>query len=107
MSYWGACVITNLLGVLPGGDNLVYFIWGSWSVDNATLNRFYSLHYLLPFILVGLVILHLISLHQHGSNNPEGLSSKSDKIRFHPYYTSKDLVGFILMFIILAILVLY
>ena len=107
MSYWGACVITNLLGVLPGGDNLVYFIWGSWSVDNATLNRFYSLHYLLPFILVGLVILHLISLHQHGSNNPEGLSSKSDKIRFHPYYTSKDLVGFILMFIILAILVFY
>ena len=107
MSYWGACVITNLLGVLPGGEDLVYFIWGSWSVDNATLNRFFSLHYLLPFILVALVILHLLSLHQNASNNPEGISSKSDRIRFHPYYTSKDLVGFMVMAIILSILVFY
>jgi len=107
MSYWGACVITNLLGVLPGGEDLVYFIWGSWSVDNATLNRFFSLHYLLPFILCALVALHLLSLHQNASNNPEGISSLGDRIRFHPYYTSKDLVGFVIMIIILSILVFY
>lgn len=107
MSYWGACVITNLLGVLPGGEDLVYFIWGSWSVDNATLNRFFSLHYLLPFILTALIILHLISLHQNASNNPDGISSKSERIRFHPYYTSKDLVGFFVMALILSYLVFY
>ena len=107
MSYWGACVITNLLGVQPGGEELVYYIWGSWSVDNATLNRFYSLHYQLPFILTALVLLHLLSLHQSASNNPEGITSKSDRIRFHPYYTSKDIIGFMLMFLILSILVYY
>jgi quinol-cytochrome oxidoreductase complex cytochrome b subunit len=107
MSYWGACVITNLLGVLPGGEDLVNFIWGSWSVDNATLNRFYSLHYLLPFILTALIFLHLLSLHQSASNNPEGITSTSDRIRFHPYYTSKDLIGFMVMFLILSILVYY
>ena len=107
MSYWGACVITNLLGVLPGGEDLVYFIWGSWSVDNATLNRFFSLHYLLPFILTALVVLHILNLHQTASNNPEGLSSKSERIRLHPYYTYKDLVGFMVMAIILCVLVFY
>ena len=107
MSYWGACVITNLLGVLPGGENLVYFIWGGWSVDNATLNRFYSLHYLLPFILAALVILHLLSLHQNASNNPDGISSKSDRIRFHPYFTSKDVIGFVVMGLILSYLIFY
>lgn len=107
MSYWGACVITNLLGVLPGGQDLVNFIWGSWSVSNPTLNRFYSLHYLLPFIQAGLVIQHLISLHQNASNNPEGISSLSDRIRFHPYYTSKDVVGFIYLFILFSILIFY
>lgn len=107
MSYWGACVITNLQGVLPGGEELVNFIWGSWSVDNPTLNRFYSLHYLLPFILTALVLLHLLSLHQNASNNPDGLTSTSDRQRFHPYYTSKDLVGFIFMALILSFQVFY
>lgn len=105
MSYWGAAVITNLFSVIS--NDLVYFIWGSFSVDNATLNRFFSLHYLLPFILIGLVLLHLQSLHQNASNNPDGLESLSDRIRFHPYYTTKDLIGFILFFIFLSFLVFY
>lgn len=105
MSYWGAAVITNLFSVIS--QDLVYFIWGSWCVDNATLNRFFSLHYLLPFILTGLVLLHLLSLHQNASNNPDGIDSFGDKIRFHPYYTSKDLITFLLFFLLLSYLVFY
>lgn len=94
MSFWGATVITNLLSAIPWiGNDLVLFIWGGPSVDNATLNRFFSLHYLLPFILAALVAVHLLALNISGSNNPEGISSNSDRIRFHPYYTVKDLVG--------------
>jgi len=92
MSYWGATVITNLLSAI--NYDLVEFVWGSFSVGNPTLNRFFSLHYLLPFILAGLIVLHLIALHHHGSNNPLGTSANVDRISFHPYYTFKDLVGF-------------
>jgi ubiquinol-cytochrome c reductase cytochrome b subunit len=108
MSYWGATVITNFFSALgPLGPDLVLLIWGGFSVDNATLNRFFSLHYLLPFILAAFAILHLIALHQHGSNNPLGVSSNSDRISFHPYYNFKDLLGFNIFFIILIILVFY
>lgn len=93
MSYWGATVITNLLSAIPWiGNDLVRFVWGGFSVDNATLNRFFSLHFLLPFILAALAAMHLLALHQDASNNPEGIASTSDRIRFHPYYTSKDLI---------------
>jgi ubiquinol-cytochrome c reductase cytochrome b/c1 subunit len=97
MSFWGATVITNLFSAIPiVGEDIVQWLWGGYSVDNPTLNRFFSLHYLFPFMIVGVVILHLIALHQHGSNNPLGidLKSKKDKIPFHPYYTIKDLYGF-------------
>ena len=108
MSLWGATVITNLLSAVPFiGDHLVLFIWGGFSVDNATLNRFFSLHYLLPFLLLALVVLHLMALHNDSSNNPEGIASTADRIRFHPYFTSKDLVGFFLMAILLLSLVFY
>lgn len=101
MSLWGATVITNLFSAIPWiGTDLVNLIWGNFSVSNATINRFFSLHYLLPFILAALVILHFIGLHQNGSNNPLGISSNVDKIPFHPYFTYKDYVGiFIFLFI--------
>lgn len=106
MSLWGATVITNLFSAIPWiGNDLVQFIWGGFSVDNATLNRFFSLHYLLPFVLLALVMMHILSLHQFGSNNPEGLASSSDKIRFHPYFTSKDLIGFLWMFILISLFI--
>nr|NP_150306.1 apocytochrome b [Spizellomyces punctatus]Q950S3.1 RecName: Full=Cytochrome b; AltName: Full=Complex III subunit 3; AltName: Full=Complex III subunit III; AltName: Full=Cytochrome b-c1 complex subunit 3; AltName: Full=Ubiquinol-cytochrome-c reductase complex cytochrome b subunit [Spizellomyces punctatus]AAK84235.1 apocytochrome b [Spizellomyces punctatus] len=108
MSFWGATVITNLLSAIPWiGTDFVLFVWGGFSVDNATLNRFFSLHYLLPFILAALVVMHLLALHQDGSNNPEGISSSSDRLRFHPYFTSKDLVGFVWMAILLSIFVFF
>nr|QUQ05874.1 apocytochrome b [Neoconidiobolus thromboides] len=108
MSLWGATVITNLLSAIPWiGVSLVEFVWGGFSVDNATLNRFFSLHYLLPFILVGLVVLHLIALHEHGANNPLGVSSNIDRIPFYPYYIFKDIVGFLLFFLILSIVLFY
>lgn len=96
MSYWGATVITNLFSVFPFGESIVEWLWGGFSVDNPTLNRFFVLHYLFPFLIVGVVILHLIALHQHGSNNPLGIERKEprDSIPFHPYYTVKDLFGF-------------
>jgi ubiquinol-cytochrome c reductase cytochrome b/c1 subunit len=95
MSYWGATVITNLFSVFPFGESIVQWLWGGFSVDNPTLNRFFVLHYLFPFLIVGVVILHLIALHQHGSNNPLGIERKEprDSIPFHPYYTVKDLFG--------------
>lgn len=108
MSIWGATVITNLLGAIPYlGSDLVIAIWGGFSVSNPTLNRFYSFHYLLPFILASLVLIHLLYLHEHGSNNPLGISSNMDKIHFTPYFTTKDLYYFILFFILYAILVFF
>jgi len=96
MSFWAATVITNLFSAIPGiGVPLVEFLWGGFAVDNATLNRFFSLHYLLPFILLGLVMLHIAALHQEGSNNPTGLHGDDiDKIDFYPYLYVKDLFGF-------------
>ena len=105
MSFWGATVITNLFSAIPlVGENIVTWLWGGFSVDNPTLNRFYALHYLLPFIIVALVLLHIITLHKHGSNNPTGIEvkKKSDTISFHPYYTVKDFFGFGVFFIIYA-----
>ena len=96
MSFWGATVITNLFSAIPlVGENIVTWLWGGFSVDNATLNRFFSLHFVLPFVIVGVVILHLIALHRFGSNNPIGIDvkGKQDTIPFHPYYTIKDLFG--------------
>ena len=96
MSFWGATVITNLFSAIPiVGDSIVTLLWGGFSVDNPTLNRFFSLHYLMPFVLVGIVVLHIVALHQHGSNNPIGIDTKSpqDTISFHPYYTLKDMFG--------------
>jgi quinol-cytochrome oxidoreductase complex cytochrome b subunit len=108
MSLWGATVITNLLSAIPWiGNEFVLLIWGGFSVDNPTLNRLFSLHYLLPLILIGLVCIHLMALHQDASNNPEGIASTSDRIRFHPYYTSKDLVGFVFLFLLFGLLVFY
>ncbi len=96
MSFWGATVITNLFSAIPGvGEPIVTWLWGGFAVDNPTLQRFFSLHYLLPFLIVGVVVLHLVALHTHGSNNPLGIDAKSDKdtIPFHPYYTVKDSFG--------------
>jgi quinol-cytochrome oxidoreductase complex cytochrome b subunit len=96
MSFWAATVITSLFSAIPGiGQPLVEFLWGGFAVDNATLNRFYSLHYLLPFVLLGLVMLHIAALHQEGSSNPLGLHGPDvDKIDFYPYFYVKDLFGF-------------
>jgi len=106
MSFWGATVITNLLSAIPYiGQDLVEWLWGGYSINNPTLNRFYSLHYLLPFIIAGLVILHLIALHEFGSNNPMGFLGDIDKLPFHPYYTIKDIVGLILIAILISYLV--
>ena len=97
MSFWGATVITNLFSAIPWGigDWIVTLLWGGFAVDNPTLNRFFSLHYLLPFVIVGVVVLHIWALHVHGSNNPIGIDTKGeqDVIPFHPYYTVKDMFG--------------
>lgn len=110
MSYWGATVITNLFSAIPGvGEAVVTFLWGGYSVDNPTLNRFFSLHYLLPFVIFALVIIHVVALHVHGSNNPTGVEVKSEKdtIPFHPYYTVKDFFGFGVFFLIFAYFVFF
>jgi len=101
MSFWAATVITNLASAIPLiGNDIVFWLWGGFSVDNATLNRFFSLHYLLPFIILGLVFLHLFFLHEVGSSNPIGLNSiKIDSIPFTPYFTIKDIFGLILFFL--------
>ena len=104
MSFWAATVITNLASAIPlVGESAVQWLWGGFSVDNPTLQRFFSLHYLLPFVILGLVVLHIWALHRFGSNNPLGIDAKSDKdtLPFHPYYTVKDLFGlgvFLLVF---------
>lgn len=106
ISFWGATVITNLLSALPYlGTILVEFLWGGFSVDNATLNRFYRFHFLLPFILLFIVIIHLIYLHEKGSRNPLGLNRNYYKIIFHNYYSLKDIIGFIILLKILFILI--
>jgi ubiquinol-cytochrome c reductase cytochrome b subunit len=108
MSLWGATVITNMLSAIPWiGQDFVQFVWGGFSVNNATLNRFFSLHYLLPFVLAALAVMHMITLHQHGSSNPLGVSSNADKIPMHPYYLFKDLVTIFLFFLALALFVFY
>ena len=91
--FWGATVITNLLRAIPWiGQSFVEFVWGGFRVNNATLNRFFSLHFLLPFVLAALSAIHLLTLHEHGRSNPLGLSGNTDRLVFHPYFTFKDLV---------------
>nr|CCD31591.1 cytochrome b [Testudo graeca] len=108
MSFWGATVITNLLSATPYiGNTLVQWIWGGFSVDNATLTRFFTLHFLLPFATIGFAMVHLLFLHETGSNNPTGLNSDIDKIPFHPYFSYKDLLGLILMLTTLLALTLF
>lgn len=108
MSLWGATVITNLLSAIPFfGQDLVELIWGGFSVSNATLNRFFSLHYLLPFLLAALALAHLLALHTHGSNNPNGIGSTIDRYSMHPYFTFKDLVTIFFFFLVLSIIVFY
>nr|YP_009364912.1 cytochrome b [Burara striata]ARJ31582.1 cytochrome b [Burara striata] len=107
MSFWGATVITNLLSAIPYlGTMLVQWIWGGFAVDNATLTRFYSFHFLFPFIILMMTMIHLLFLHQTGSNNPLGINSNLDKIPFHPFFTFKDLIGFIILLFILIMLTL-
>jgi ubiquinol-cytochrome c reductase cytochrome b/c1 subunit len=109
MSFWGATVITNLFSAIPYvGEGIVTWLWGGFSVDNPTLNRFYSLHYLLPFVIFAVVFLHLVALHQFGSNNPVGIDiTKKDKIPFHPYYTVKDTLGLCVFMLVFAAFVFY
>uniref|UniRef100_UPI0030FE595A cytochrome b n=1 Tax=Prodasineura autumnalis TaxID=193254 RepID=UPI0030FE595A len=105
MSFWGATVITNLLSAIPYlGTTLVQWVWGGFAVDNATLTRFFTFHFVLPFIVAAATMVHLLFLHQTGSNNPLGINSDSDKIPFHPYFSWKDIVGFIIMIMMLTIL---
>nr|YP_010977686.1 cytochrome b [Ochotona pallasi pricei]QIJ99316.1 cytochrome b [Ochotona pallasi]WOA02172.1 cytochrome b [Ochotona pallasi pricei] len=108
MSFWGATVITNLLSAIPYiGTDLVQWIWGGFSVDKATLTRFFAFHFILPFIIAALVMVHLLFLHETGSNNPTGIISDADKIPFHPYHTIKDALGFLLLITLLLTLVLF
>nr|QFO89492.1 cytochrome b [Chrysomya megacephala]QFO89505.1 cytochrome b [Chrysomya megacephala]QFO89805.1 cytochrome b [Chrysomya megacephala]QFO89818.1 cytochrome b [Chrysomya megacephala]QFO90481.1 cytochrome b [Chrysomya megacephala] len=107
MSFWGATVITNLLSAIPYlGIDLVQWVWGGFAVDNDTLTRFFTFHFILPFIVLAATLIHILFLHETGSNNPMGLNSNIDKIPFHPYFTYKDIVGFIVMTMILILLVL-
>nr|YP_010704704.1 cytochrome b [Polypedilum masudai]UXG19091.1 cytochrome b [Polypedilum masudai] len=99
MSFWGATVITNLLSAVPYvGIDLVQWLWGGFAVDNATLTRFFSFHFLFPFIVAAFTMIHLLFLHQTGSNNPLGINSNTDKIPFHPYFSFKDIFGFMILF---------
>jgi len=110
MSFWGATVITNLFSALPIiGDPIVTWLWGGFSVDNPTLNRFFVLHYLLPFVIMAVVFLHIWALHRFGSNNPLGIDAKGpqDKVSFHPYYTMKDAFGLGVFLIIFSIVVFF
>nr|AQP26484.1 cytochrome b [Astalotermes cf. qietus RDCT073]AQP27307.1 cytochrome b [Astalotermes cf. quietus RDCT046] len=107
MSFWGATVITNLLSAIPYvGNEVVQWVWGGFAVDNATLTRFFALHFLMPFVIAGMVLIHLLFLHQTGSNNPLGLNKNTDKIPFHPYFTVKDILGFAIMIMMLTMLTL-
>uniref|UniRef100_A0AB38ZLC7 Cytochrome b n=1 Tax=Latuspina sp. TaxID=3138292 RepID=A0AB38ZLC7_9HYME len=105
MSFWGATVITNLMSAIPFiGNDIVIWLWGGFSVNNATLNRFYSLHFIMPFIILMMILIHLTTLHKTGSNNPLGINGTMYKIPFHVYFTIKDIQGFLFMFIILMTL---
>nr|AFY16804.1 cytochrome b [Darthula hardwickii] len=104
MSFWGATVITNLMSAIPHmGPMMVMWIWGGFSVDNPTLSRFFSMHFMMPFIIMMMIILHLFFLHMKGSTNPIGMNSLVDKIPFHPYYTIKDILGFSITLSILTL----
>lgn len=108
ISFWGATVITNLLSAIPYlGTDLVQWLWGGFAVDNATLTRFFTFHFLLPFIVLAITIIHLLFLHQTGSNNPLGINRNFDKIPFHPYFSFKDLFGFILLILFLFLLTIF
>ena len=110
MSFWGATVITNIFSAVPFvGKTIVEWLWGGFAVDNALLNRFFALHYLFPFLIVEVVILHIVALHTHGSNNPLGINKKGpqDSIPFHPYYTIKDMFGLSFVLTIFALVVFY
>ncbi len=108
MSFWAATVITNFFTAFPiVGDKIVTLLWGGFAVDNATLNRFFSLHYLLPFVLIGLSVLHIGILHQDGSNNPLGISSLTDKISFFPYFIIKDTMSLVVFLIFFSYFVYY
>jgi len=105
ISFWGATVITNLFSAIPYiGENLVQWIWGGFAVDNPTLMRFFSLHFLLPFTILGMRGVHLLFLHQTGSNNPLGLNRNFDKVSFHPYFSFKDLFGFFIILFIFSVI---
>jgi ubiquinol-cytochrome c reductase cytochrome b subunit len=109
MSLWGATVITNLMSAIPWiGQDIVEFLWGGFSVNNATLNRFFALHFVLPFVLAALVVMHLISLHDtSGSSNPLGVSGNYDRLPFAPYYVFKDLITVFLFMIVLSVFVFF
>jgi len=106
MSYWGSTVITSMFSAIPLiGTDLTEFIWGGFSVNNATISRFYALHFLLPFVLIAVVIIHLIYLHANGSSNPLGVSTNNEKLPFHPYFIFKDIFGFMIVIFILIFIV--
>nr|QHD19763.1 cytochrome b [Chilocorus bipustulatus] len=108
MSFWGATVITNMLSAIPYvGNTIVMWLWGGFAVDNATLTRFFAFHFILPFIILALVIIHLIFLHQTGSSNPLGTNSNLDKIPFHPYFSFKDLMVFIFMMTLICMIIMF
>nr|YP_010891563.1 cytochrome b [Boulenophrys baishanzuensis]WJL29552.1 cytochrome b [Boulenophrys baishanzuensis] len=108
MSFWGATVITNLLSAIPYiGNGLVQWIWGGYSVDSPTLTRFFTIHFLLPFLIAALSIIHLLFVHQEGSSNPLGINANADKISFHPYYSYKDFVGIAILLLALLLLTLF
>lgn len=108
ISFWGATVITNLFSAIPGiGTSIVQLLWGGFSVDNPTLNRFFSFHYLVPFLITAVVFLHLILLHQSGSNNPLGVLSIYDRIPFYPYFYVKDLFGFFIFVFVFSFFVIF
>nr|YP_009673473.1 cytochrome b [Neocaridina davidi koreana]QDF42992.1 cytochrome b [Neocaridina davidi koreana] len=107
MSFWGATVITNLFSAIPYvGTDLVQWIWGGFAVDNATLTRFFTFHFLFPFAVAAATMVHILFLHQTGSNNPLGISSQVDKIPFHPYFSFKDIAGFVVMLLALVMITL-
>nr|WOX01691.1 apocytochrome b [Phytophthora palmivora] len=108
MSFWGATVITNLFSAIPLiGKDIVDWLWGGFAVDNPTLNRFFSLHFTFPFVIVGAVLIHLILLHEVGSNNPLGITLKTENIPFYPYFYTKDLFGLMVLFLVFFIFIFY
>lgn len=108
MSYWGVTVITSLASAVPViGEELVVWIWGGFTVGNATLQRFFTLHYLLPFVVLGLVVAHLMAIHQVSTGNPLGLNSKVDFVSFHPYFTTKDVFGILAVLTVFAYIIFF